>query len=172
MSDLLSSLSAGFCPSWRSFSKVGLRLDSGTRASRTSMTRSTMRIDSAAFLRAPIMCPGNHWIDMRACVSLSRGLVVALSRRVPADPGQPLAVREIVRVVHAEVVVALPRKLDDPVGERLDELHVVAGEDHRGLALQEPVVERGDRFEIEKVGGLIQEEGDGVLKNQQGEHET
>ena len=72
MSDLLSSLSAGFCPARRSVSKVGLQLDRGTRASSTSMTRSVMRIDSAAFLRAVIMCPGNQLIDMRAYAGLDR----------------------------------------------------------------------------------------------------
>jgi len=32
----------------------------------------------------------------------------------PADPGQSLDVREIVRVAHAQVIGGLPGKLDDP----------------------------------------------------------
>ena len=52
--------------------QLALQLDRGTRASSTSMTRSVMRIDSAAFLRAVTMCPGNQLIDMRAYAGLDR----------------------------------------------------------------------------------------------------
>ena len=45
----------------------GAVLDPGTRASRTSMTTSVLRMVSAASRRAVAMCPGNHWIVMR-CV--------------------------------------------------------------------------------------------------------
>ena len=48
------------------------------------------------------------------------------SCRRAADSGQSLGVREIFRVAHTEVVGALPGELDDPVGQRLHELHVVA----------------------------------------------
>ena len=43
---------------------IGLLLASGSRASSTSITTSVCSIVSAAFFRADVMCPGNHWIGM------------------------------------------------------------------------------------------------------------
>ena len=59
---LFRTLRQGRCRCARSSWIMGLLPASGTRASSTSITTSISAIVSAAFLRAAVMWPGNHWI--------------------------------------------------------------------------------------------------------------
>ena len=47
---------------------------------------------------------------------------------------------------------------------------VVGGEEHHLGKAIEPIVERGDRLQVEMVGGLVENEGIGAGEHHLGEH--
>src|SRR5574343_1451025 len=73
-SALLRIFRQGRCRKARSSWIIGLLEAWGRRASSTSTTTSATASVSAAFLRADVMCPGNHWMDMRfPCLAAGDG---------------------------------------------------------------------------------------------------
>ena len=53
---------------------------------------------------------------------------------------------------------AIGFEADDPVGDGLDELVVMGAEEHIALEIHQAVVDGGDAFQVQVVGGLIQHE--------------
>ena len=81
-----------------------------------------------------------------------------------------LGIIDVVVVVHELVDGAFGRKLDDAVGDRLDKLMVVAGEDDVALKLNQVVVESLDGLQVQVVGGRVEDEAVGVLELHTGYH--
>ena len=75
-------------------------------------------------------------------------------------------------VRHAAVVDAFGRNFDDAVGDRLYELMVVRYEEHCAAEVFEPVVECGDRFEVEMVRRFVEDEYVRAREHHFGEHTT
>ena len=72
-------------------------------------------------------------------------------------------IRLFVDQVHILVIGAEPvddasvfLNLDDPVGDGLGQLMIVAGEDHVVLESLQAIVQRGDALQVQMVGRLVQ----------------
>ncbi|CAN4008241.1 hypothetical protein BFDFBN_BFDFBN_16790, partial [Dysosmobacter welbionis] len=61
-------------------------------------------------------------------------------------------------------------ELHDPVGDGLDKLMVVAGEEDHALEVDQAVVDGGDGLQVQVVGGLVQHQGIGTEQHHPGQH--
>ena len=87
----------------------------------------------------------------------------------PLLPGESFGFQVFVKGGHP-VNDPIGGYLDDSVGNGLDELMVMGGKEDIALKVDEPVVEGGDRFQIQVVGGLVQKKDVGARQHHLGEH--
>ena len=71
---------------------------------------------------------------------------------------------DILIVRHELVDSTLGRELDDTVGNRLDELGIVGGEEDIALESHEVVVQSLNRLQVEVVRRCVEDEAVGVLQ--------
>ncbi len=87
----------------------------------------------------------------------------------PLLPGESFGFQVFVKGGHP-VNDPIGGYLDDSVGNGLDELMVMGGKEDIALKVDEPVVEGGDRLQIQVVGGLVQKKDVGARQHHPGEH--
>ena len=74
-------------------------------------------------------------------------------------------------VVGAHLVNELSvHELHDAVGNGLHKLMVMAGKEHHALEVDQAVVHSGDGFQVQVVGGLVQNQHVGTVEHHPGEH--
>ena len=88
-------------------------------------------------------------------------------------------VRLVLGTVHFQIIVVCHSAVDeltilgevkDAVGNGLHQLVVVAGDHEVALHIGEAVIESGDGFQIQVVGGLVKEQEVGTGEHHAGEH--
>ncbi len=109
-------------------------------------------IEAAARLRGARLDPGSHPLDLPAqeCLALALArLLLLLTDR--------LGLEEV--IVAALVGKELPGgELDDAVGDAVEEIAVVGHEEAGAAGADEELFEPGDRFDVEVVGRLVEDE--------------